>query len=263
MAMRVEATRLLARSTVVSSHDPTYLRALRHLVGWAKPVEWIPVGSNVGASDTSWPNGDRRALGLDEAAQYLAYFGQLDHTRGVEDLFEAVRLLRLEGRDVRALMVGSAGRPERYEQDTRSRAALASYLRLPHRLGIGDAVTWTPYLPDRDVIEHLAAADICVLPYRRNSIGRSALATVLAVGAPTILGGTTTGIAPLDPKRHVRAVTPGEPKQLAAEVAALLDDPSAARQLAEGAKRGARFFAWPRIAAAAINAYTIALQHRR
>ena len=247
--IRAEAGALLARSALVTSHDPTYLRALRRIVGWWKPVRWLGIGSHVDASGVAEREAARARLGLDGVPS-LAYFGHLDFTRGIEDLFEALARLRRE-RDVRLVMVGSAG-DEQY----------APYREIAARLGVGDALVWTGYLPDREAAAVLAAADLCVLPYRRNSLGRSALAAALDVGVPTVLGGTPAGVAPLRPGDHVALVPPDDPATLARTIGNLLDDEDRRRQLAAGARRASRLFAWPRTAACALGLYREVLRQR-
>ena len=247
--IRAEALALLARSALVTSHDPTYLRALRRRVGWAKPVRWLGIGSHVDASGVEARGEARARFGLDGVAS-LAYFGHLDFTRGIEDLFEA--LARLHGeRDVRLVMVGSAGD-----------AQYAPYRRIAERLGVADALVWTGYLPERDAAATLAAVDLCVLPYRRNSLGRSALAAALDVGVPTVLGGTPEGVRPLRPGEHVALVPPDDPETLARTIAELLDDDERRASLAAGARRAGRIFAWPRNAACALGLYHEVLRTR-
>jgi glycosyltransferase involved in cell wall biosynthesis len=262
MKLRLQAVRLLIASRVWTSHDPRYLRLLKRLSGGARPVRWLPVGTNVRV-DANTPadlTQARRRLGLAEGPKYLAYFGQLDATRGVEDLFEAVRLLRAE-RDIRLLMIGSAGRPERYDLNATSRSAYEHYTSLPARLGIANAVTWTAYLSDDAVVDHLVAADLCVLPYRRTSVGRSALATALTLGRATVLGGHIETITPLQSGVHVQLAPPADPPALAEAIAAALDDPERRAALERGARDAARLFSWSRIAQAAVTVYREALQN--
>ena len=258
LSLRLESLALLARSKVVTSHDPGYLEVLRRGVGWAKPVRHLPVGNNLDAAGDGTPTQSLRAqLGLSDAAEWLAYFGQLDPTRGVEDLFHALAELRRR-RDVRLMMIGSAGRPERYADPT-SASYLQMVTALPRTLGIDDAVVWTDYLPDADVARHLRAADLCVLPYRKNSVGRSALAASLEYGVPTVLAGAPDRLAPLVPGEHVQDVPPGRPDLLAAAIESLLDDPVRRRRLAEGALRAAPLFSWETIAETAESVYRLAL----
>jgi glycosyltransferase involved in cell wall biosynthesis len=262
VATRLEALALLARSKVVTSHDPGYLHVLRRAVGWAKPVRHLPVGNNLDATaDPTQPALLRKQLGLSGTAQWLAYFGQLDPTRGVEDLFSALAQLRSR-RDVRLMMIGSAGRPERYDDPASSRY-LRTVTALPARLGVEDAVVWTDYLPDAEGARHLRAADLCVLPYRRNSIGRSALAAALEYGVPTVLAGAPNRLAPLVAGEHVHAVLPGRPDLLATAIDVLLNDPERRRELAEGALRAGRLFSWESIAATAESIYRQALGAQR
>jgi glycosyltransferase involved in cell wall biosynthesis len=248
VAVRCEALALLARSRVISTHDPRYLAVLRKLVLGTKRVRWLPVGSNFDAVAARPRRNGPFTLG---------FFGQLDFTRGVDTLFEA--LARLGRTDVRLRMLGSAGRPERYASDP---AALAEFERLralPERLGIADAVEWTGFLADDEVSRELAALDLCVLPYRRNSLGRSALAAALEARVPVVLGGRPAYVSPLRPGEHVALVPPDDPTVLANTLARLLDDPDERSRLAAGATRGAAFFAWPRIAETALELYREAL----
>jgi glycosyltransferase involved in cell wall biosynthesis len=253
--VKFESLALLARTRVLTSHDPSYLRALRLGLGWARPTAWLPVGNNLSLDGTSLSRAEARSLlALEPDARWLGYFGQLDPTRGVEDLFGAVASLR-RSRDVRVVMIGSAGRAERYRLEEASAAYLDAMLRLPHELGIGDAVVWTEYLPDRDVGRYFRALDLCVLPYRRNSLGRSSLATALELGVPTVLAGTERGIAPLRAGSHVALAPPSDPRALAAAVERVLSDDGESERLAAGARRAAALFAWPRIAVSASTIY--------
>jgi 1,2-diacylglycerol 3-alpha-glucosyltransferase len=240
---RLAAVGLLARSKVVSSHDPSYLAALHRLVLGMKPVRWLPVGSNFEPAERLRDDGQIR----------LGFFGQLDFTRGVDTLFHAVALLGRPG--VKLVMLGSAGRPERYGNDPEFRRLLA----LPGVLGIAEQVEWTDYLSDGEVSQQLADLDLCVLPYRRNSLGRSALAAALAAGAPVVLAGRADRVAPLVPGRDIALVTPDDATGLAAMLARLIDDADERQRLADAARRAARQFAWSRIAADALSHYEEAL----
>ena len=250
MALRLSALGLLARSAVLTSHDPSYLAVLRRIAAGTKPVHWLPAGSNIALETRRTPGAARRELGVRDVP-LLVYFGQLDFTRGIEDLFGALASLRRGGRDVRLLMLGGAdsARHDRY-------SALAD------ELGLGEAVVWTHYVGEQEAAELLASADICVLPYRRRSLGRSAVAAALQLGVPTILAGTPEGIDPLTPGHHVELVRPGAPMELGAAIARLLDDPERRTKLSAGAREAARLFAWPRIAEAALGIYRDVLSRR-
>jgi glycosyltransferase involved in cell wall biosynthesis len=248
-SLRLESLALLARSGILSSHDPGYMAALRRLSLGVKPVRWLPVGSNVAhAAPRIRTEGPPR----------LGFFGQLDFTRGVDTLFEALARLRRD--DVRLVMIGSAGRPERYAADP---AALAEFERLralPERLGIADAVDWTGFLPDDKIGGVLAEVDLCVLPYRRNSLGRSALVAALETGLPVVLGGRPEGIVPLRDGEHVALVPPDNADALAGTIGRLLDNDAERARLAAGARSAATLFAWPQIARRALDLYRDAIR---
>ncbi len=246
MRVRATAAALLARSRALTSHDPAYLSVLRRArIG--RPVHWLPVGNNVHAAVGAPPDRD---------GSTLAYFGQVDFTRGLEDLFEALRRVRSK-HDVRLVMIGSAAREERYAADQAAHSYLRRIRALPAELGVEDAVRWTGYLPDAEVAALLAGADLCVLPYRRNSLGRSSLAAALQLGAPTVLAGSEAAIAPLRAGRHVALVRRGDPAALAGEITRLLESPTERARLAAGARSAGRLFAWPRIASGALAVYRL------
>ena len=256
--LRLESLALLARSRVLTAHEPVTLAAL-HRVSAGRRVEWLPVGNNLD-SGGPLPERDeaRREVGLGPH-EWLGYFGQLDSTRGVEDLFEALALVRRE-RDVRLAMIGSAGRPERYRAVESASAHLDAILELPERFGVTEAVRWTDYLPDREVLVYLRAVDLCVLPYRRNSIGRSALAAALEVGVPTILAGDASGVRPLRANEHVALVPSRDPALLARTIERLLDDDGERARLAAGARAGASSFSWANVAERAAAIYAAAVR---
>ena len=196
----------------------------------------------------------RRALGLEEGPIWLGFFGQLDPTRGVEDLFAALPLVRRQ-HDVRLVMIGSAGRPERYDADVRSAQYFRAVRALPGTLGVEDAVHWTDHWSDDEVIRAFRAIDVCVLPYRRNTIGRSALATALETGTPTVLAGTAAGISPLKAREQVALVPREDPQALAATLTRLAKDPGEREHLRRGALAASELFSWDRVADRAVAIY--------
>ena len=237
--LKAASLALLLRSRALTTHDPGYLRALR-LLAAGRPVRMLPVGNNLGARAGASSADVRLRFGLGDQP-LLGFFGHLDFTRGVEDLFVALAALRRR-RDVRLLMIGAG-------------AAYEEYRRLPRELEIDDAVAWTGFLEPQDAADALAAVDLLVLPYRRNSVGRSAVAAALSLGVPTLLGGGSADVAPLVAGRQVAVSPRNDPAALAATVDLLLDDPEARAALAAGALEAAPAFSWPAIAERAEDVY--------
>lgn len=105
------------------------------------------------------------------------------------------------------------------------------------------------------MLRYLGAIDVCVLPYRRNSIGRSALVATLDAATPTVLAGTPEGIEPVRAGEHVVLVPPREPVALAAAVLALAGDEDERARLSTAAREVAPLFSWDAIAERAIAVY--------
>jgi glycosyltransferase involved in cell wall biosynthesis len=252
--VRAQSLALLLRARVLTSHDPGYLAALRR-AAVGRTVEWLPVGNNLVSTRPAPDRATaRRLLNLDDDATWLGFFGQLDPTRGVEDLFAALAILR-RTHDARLLMIGSAGRPERYAAYAQSAGYFNRVRALPAEHGLEEAVLWTGYLPDDQVLNAFAALDLCVLPYRRNSIGRSALATALATGSATVLAGAPADVTPLRAGEHVALVPRADPSVLAATLARLIESPAERERLARGAAAASGHFSWEHIAERAGRIY--------
>jgi glycosyltransferase involved in cell wall biosynthesis len=99
----------------------------------------------------------------------LAYLGTMTAERHLEVLVEMLALLRNAGTDAKLLFVGSADRPR-------------DQLMLERRaevLGISTHIEITGFLPQRQALERVASADICLSPIFRSPI--------LDVGSPTKL----------------------------------------------------------------------------
>ena len=125
----------------------------------------------------------RDALGVDQEAFVVLFYGRLDPTKGVDVLLDAVSRMRDLGTAVQLLMIGSPPTVE-YLRDIRKR------LREPW-------VTWLPNRPD--VITPLHAADVVAAPSEWDepfgrvvveamSTGRPVVATAVG-GIPEVLTG--------------------------------------------------------------------------
>jgi len=147
---------------------------------------------------------------------WLVAAGRLARQKGIDRLLEALALGggALEG--ARLALIGAG--PER--------AALERHAR---RLGVDERLLWLG--ERRDVAGFLAAADLVVLPSRREGLPFVAL-EALALGRPvvaTAVGGLPELIASAGEGWLVRG---GRPTELAAALRAALDDPE------EAARRG-------------------------
>jgi glycosyltransferase involved in cell wall biosynthesis len=115
-----------------------------------------------------------------------------------------------------------------------ARAYRATLVALAQRLGIAHAVTFTWC---DDVPDLLATCDVAVQPSRCENLGGTIEA--LFMGVPTVatrIGGMPEAV--IDGRTGL-LVEPDDPRQLAAAIGALLDDPGMASALAAAGRRHA------------------------
>lgn len=217
-------------------------------------VASIPIGSNI--EPEPLPNWDeaewRRSRGLPPGLPLLVFFGFLNQTKGVEDLLQAVRRLREQGRRAVLVLMGDLIG----SSDPTNRRVAEAIQRQIASLGLQDDVRFSGYLDPRGVSEHFAAASLAVLPYRDGvSLRRGTLMAALAHGLPILSTQPQVEEPALRQEENIALVPPGDPQALAAEIARLLDDPGRRARLAEGARRLAGQYAWDRLARLHLEAY--------
>jgi glycosyltransferase involved in cell wall biosynthesis len=105
----------------------------------------------------SSPTEARRALGIGETKKVILFFGQIKEVKGIDLLIEALPAIASEVPE--ALLV-IAGRPWKTE--------FSRYAILIDTMGVRDrCLVHLEYVPDDQVPQYYAAADVVVLPYRR------------------------------------------------------------------------------------------------
>ncbi len=157
----------------------------RHALGWGFPedrIENVPVGADLESfhprnRDSSGPLAEKIWPGEpfpDPERPLLVYIGQLEVAAYPE---QAIRALTELDRPARLLIVGGGSKLE-------SLKALAS------KLGLGDRVTFTDYVPADRVPDYLALADLSVAPFEDTKVVRAKsplkIAESLAAGVPVV-----------------------------------------------------------------------------
>ncbi|MDX1665425.1 MAG: glycosyltransferase family 4 protein [Candidatus Promineifilaceae bacterium] len=218
----------------------------------------IPIGSNIAPrpADPARALLVRRRLRIAPAAPLLAYFGFLNESKGADTLVRALALLLEEDAhaarragEAHLVFVGaSVG-----GSDSANNSAFLHELRaLVEASGLQERVHWTGFLPEREVSDHLHAADLVVLPYRDGaSLRRGTLMAALAHGRPTV-STRPPDAAPASPLVHgenIWLVPPQSTPELADALRHLLAHPALRARLAAGAAALAPRFSWQRIAA--------------
>src|SRR5262249_46206399 len=192
---------------------------IRFIPNWATLVPWLrPVAAD---------NPFRRAL---SARFVVGLSGNLGFTHDPDIVFEAARSLRSEA-DIHFLLSGWGSGFAGLQQ-------LQADAKLPN-------VTFVPRVDDAELEAFLAAADLWIIPYRKNVAGVSVPSrfyNLLAVGRPVVLVSEPEAEAALTvaENRLGWVVTPERPDQLAE--ALRLGSPSQETAKAEAAVAAAPTF---------------------
>jgi colanic acid biosynthesis glycosyl transferase WcaI len=165
-----------------------------------------------------------------QAARFLVGLsGNLGFTHDPDVVFEAARLLR-DDPDIHFLLSGWGIGFERLRQ-------LQSAANLPN-------VTLVERVPEQDLEQFLAAADVWLIPYRKDLAGISVPSrfyNLLAIGRPVLLLSEANAEAALTVSEHGLGwvVEPGNPEELARTIrlASRSEDPSRAERAASIAQR--------------------------
>jgi glycosyltransferase involved in cell wall biosynthesis len=160
-----------------------------------------------------------------EGIPLIAYLGTLERLRGLHGVVEALSLVRERYPRARLLFVGDA--PMR--EDTEALLAHAD------RLGLGDAVHVSGWLPTRQAWALLAGADVAVSFFPRGEIldtnSPTKLLEYLALGLPCV-GNDNPDQAQVLSNSGAGWLTDSTPEALAQALVEILADPEAARRRA-------------------------------
>jgi glycosyltransferase involved in cell wall biosynthesis len=258
---RIGTLRLILSSDRLVTHNYDYANFFRKFFPFKKrDIYHIPVGNNMPAVKGSVNKPElRKKYGLDRDTTYLSFSGQMDISKGIETLFCALKILVKQGRkDVRLIMVGSGDR-ERIMEGRGYAEKILHYAKtifdLQDRLGLSDYIKWTAYLTPEEFNEYMLSSDICVLPFRGNTLGRSSLMNALSLGIPVIT--TAPQNTPfLKNGENAAIVPPDDPARLADVISSLLADPESRRRIGEGGMRlFEEEFTWDSIVDRTISLY--------
>lgn len=181
----------------------------------------------------------------------VGYIGVIGDQEGLDLLIEAVRYLVQErGRtDVHFRIVGDG-------------PALKSMIELAKHLGVSDYMSFAGRVPDRDVLETLCTADVCVNPDRVNEMNDKStmnkIMEYMALGRPIVQFEVAEGrYSALDASLYAK---PNDPVDFADKILALLDDPDRRQVMGEfGRVRARTVLSWEQEAPRLLQAYATIL----
>lgn len=233
---------------VIVTNPEDYATMTQAIVGPRLPpsrVAEIPIGSNIPVQPrlAEAVDGRRAALGLDEQAVLLGYFGFLNPSKGAEVLLAALR--RLDDRYHLLFIGGQTGASD----PDNNRAYLRQVERQIEAAGLGARVHWTGFLPEAEVSQALYAADLVVMPYQDGvSLRRGTLMATLAHGRPLLATAPAGQTGGLEHGHQLWLTPPGDADRLAEAIEYLAGRPALAQMLGEAGRVFAQRFTWDSIA---------------
>lgn len=235
-----------SRGVIVTNHeDQERLRGLPRLA-------LIPIGSNILATLPAGfdPQPWRVRAGAQNGDFLLAYFGLFNHSKGIEDLLDALAALREDGYPARlALVGGGAG-----SSDPTNAAFMDAMQARIHELSLEPFIHRTGYLDEASVGAYLAAGDAVVLPFRDGaSYRRGSLMAAIHYGCAIVTTTPQVNIPAFVDGENMRLVPPGDPAALARTLCDLRQQPEQAARLRRGAAALAGQFRWQAIAQSAAD----------
>ena len=197
----------------------------------------------------------RAECGVAPDAFLVGFFGFVNHTKGLDTLFAAVRRLRAQDIPVQALIVGgSVG-----DSDPTNAVYKERLERLIRRLDLdmGDILLSTGYLEAADASRALATCDALALPFTDGaSLRRTSLLTALAHGLPVVTTHPKRPTPELQETGALLLVPPDDPPALSNALQSLYTDRALADSLGTAARQFSQRFSWPRIAEHTLAVYT-------
>jgi glycosyltransferase involved in cell wall biosynthesis len=191
----------------------------------------------------------RQRLGISRSSFVVVCVGYMYPDKGIDTLLQAFKLLLQQIADVRLIVVRVAPHPSLvpHPEHTAALMSLAGELELQQHVSWVDGRSWG----SRDVMEHLAASDACILPhYYGVQLNHRGFAAAALQGLPTI------GIRGRIPEHrlrdgeHLLFCPPKSPEALADAAIDLIRSPELRDRLSAGARNLARScYSWDAVAA--------------
>jgi len=184
----------------------------------------------------------RKSLCVNPEDFVILYFGYIYPGKGMETLLEAFQEVAAHRNNVWLLVVGSS-------LGKKSHPAYPQHIHeLPKQLGISDKVLWKgSYSWDTDEASiYLRSADVCVLPFDNGAyLNNSSLAAAAAHGLPIITTRGEMAVQAFRHKENVLLCPPKSPKEMAAAIETLMENPDLRQRLCEGSIQLTRdWFSW-------------------
>ena len=174
-----------------------------------------------------------------DGIQFL-YVGRRDPYKNLPMLIQSLHDLRRDGLNATLRIIG--GDDPRYPEAA----------DLARKLNLGDAVLWSGYVLDRDLLAAYQQADVFVLPSRYEGFGLPVL-EAMACGTPVICSNTSS--LPEVAGKAALLIDPANPATLTEAMRRLVNEPELRARLSDEGIARAAGFSWEETARQTIAAY--------
>lgn len=225
---RTSLRRLFDRANTIILARRTFMPAW--MEPWRSKIEIIPIGVDAAFHPV------RKEMDID--IFFLSVLDQFHHFKGIEILFDAVRMIAQDRPNLRVAIGG--GGPE-----------LFHYMARVRDLGIERQVRFVGYIPQEEMNDWYTRSRIFILPSTDPALETFGIVLLeaMAAGRPVI---TTEITGPADDIRSWGAgiiVRRNSPSDLARAITTLLEDEDIANQMgARGRQLVEKQYKWPAIA---------------
>jgi len=232
----------VSAGVIATNHED--MEKLNHL----SRVRLISIGSNINRvfppdfDAQSW----REKLGAAPDDLLIAYFGFINHSKGVDTLLQAAAELAQHNFPFRLLMIGG-----RTGSSDPTNASYADEIdQLIDQLGLAPSIHWTGFADDAAVTAYLQASDVVILPFRDGaSYRRGTLMAAIDHGCPIITTQPKVDIPAFKSGENMLLVPPEDPKALADAIHRFRGEGTELRiKLSKGALELSKHFDWSLIA---------------
>lgn len=238
----------VSSGVIVTNHEDA--NALKNL----EKIKLIPIGSNILQSiPANFDPAPLRSSINAENAFLLAYFGLINHSKGMETLLEGLAQLRTEEINAKLVIIGGTVGAS----DPTNNAYLTQIDAQIEKLGLKNHVHRTGYVDDQSVGIWLTAADAVALPFRDGaSYRRGSLMAAIQYACPIITSAPNTEIPAFKHRENMLLHPIDDVSTFVDAAKELYATPQLRQKLKQGAQLLAHNFDWEEIAREHVTFFT-------